>query len=120
MFTAKAGNSTKTLAKVGWSVCSQRHVCSSPSRLQSCMSAWVINQYGTNEVLKYSEEIPVPNVRSPSDVLIKVHAASLNPIDVSMRGKSWQTQFEYNSTKGLQLRFLTHLLALSFFRRLWS
>lgn len=63
------------------------------------MSAWVINQYGTNEVLKYSEEIPVPSVRSPSDVMIKVHAASLNPIDTSMRGKCWQTQFESNLTR---------------------
>lgn len=50
------------------------------------MSAWVIDQYGTNEVLKYTEEIPMPIVSSPSEVMIKVHAASLNPLDVSMRG----------------------------------
>lgn len=51
------------------------------------MSAWVIDQYGTNGVLKYTEEIIVPTVNSPSDVMIKVHAASLNPLDISMRGK---------------------------------
>lgn len=50
------------------------------------MSAWVIDQYGTNAVLKYTEEIPVPTVSSPSEVMIKVHAASLNPLDISMRG----------------------------------
>ncbi|XP_073348878.1 reticulon-4-interacting protein 1 homolog, mitochondrial-like [Pagrus major] len=86
LFNAKAAGSTKTLARAGWSVCFRRNVCSSPSRLQSCMSAWVIDQYGTNEVLKYSEEINVPTVKSPSEVMIKVHAASLNPLDISMRG----------------------------------
>ncbi|XP_036941597.1 reticulon-4-interacting protein 1 homolog, mitochondrial-like [Acanthopagrus latus] len=87
LFNAKAAGSTKTLARAGWrSVCSRRNVCSSPSRLQSCMSAWVIDQYGTNEVLKYSEDTNVPTVNSPSEVMIKVHAASLNPLDISMRG----------------------------------
>lgn len=61
-------------------------MCSSPPRLQSSMSAWVIDQYGTNGVLRYTEEINVPTVNSPSDVQIKVHAASLNPLDTSMRG----------------------------------
>lgn len=50
------------------------------------MSAWVIDQYGTNGVLKYTEEITVPSVSSPTEVMIKVHAASLNPLDISMRG----------------------------------
>ncbi|XP_033504345.1 NAD(P)H oxidoreductase RTN4IP1, mitochondrial-like [Epinephelus lanceolatus] len=86
LLNAKAAASTKTLARAGWSVCFRRNICSSPSRLQSCMSAWVIDQYGTNEVLKYTEEIPMPIVSSPSEVMIKVHAASLNPLDVSMRG----------------------------------
>lgn len=82
LFNAKAAGSTKTLARV----CCRRHISSSPSRLQSCMSAWVIDQYGTNEVLRYTEELPVPSVSAASEVLIKVHAASLNPLDVSMRG----------------------------------
>ncbi|XP_041660912.1 reticulon-4-interacting protein 1 homolog, mitochondrial-like [Cheilinus undulatus] len=86
MFNAKAAGSTKTLASAGRSVLFRRHVCSSPSRLQSCMPAWVIDQYGTNEVLRYTEEHPIPSVSSSSEVMIKVHAASLNPLDVSMRG----------------------------------
>ncbi|KAM9339014.1 reticulon-4-interacting protein 1 homolog, mitochondrial-like [Symphorus nematophorus] len=76
---AAAACSTKTL-------CHRRGVCSSPSRLQSCMSAWVIDQYGSNEVLKYTEEMTVPTVSSPREVMIQVHAASLNPLDISMRG----------------------------------
>uniref|UniRef100_A0A8C3G5H5 NAD(P)H oxidoreductase RTN4IP1, mitochondrial n=1 Tax=Cyclopterus lumpus TaxID=8103 RepID=A0A8C3G5H5_CYCLU len=86
LFNAKAADSTKTLARAYWSVCIRRHICSSPSRLHGCMSAWVIDQYGTNGALKYTEELPVPTVSSPSEVMIRVHAASLNPLDVSMRG----------------------------------
>lgn len=88
LFNVKAAGSIKALAlaRTAKSVCVRRNVCSSPSRSQSCMSAWVIDQYGTNEVLKYTEEINMPTVNSPSEVMIKVHAASLNPLDVSMRG----------------------------------
>lgn len=82
----KAAGSTKTLARAGCSVCFRRNVCSSPSRLQNCMSAWVIDQYGTNGVLKYTEEVAIPTVSSTSEVMIKVHAASLNPLDIAMRG----------------------------------
>ncbi|CAN9507863.1 unnamed protein product [Ophioblennius macclurei] len=64
----------------------RRNVCSSPSRQQSCMSAWTIEQYGSNGVLKYTEDVSMPTINSPSDILIKVNAASLNPLDVSMRG----------------------------------
>ena len=51
------------------------------------MSAWVIDQYGSNDVLKFSEEIPAPTVNSPKKVMVKVHASSLNPLDIAMRGK---------------------------------
>ncbi|TNN49285.1 Reticulon-4-interacting protein 1, mitochondrial [Liparis tanakae] len=86
LFNAKAADSTNTLARAYWSVCPRRHICSSPSRLHGCMSAWVIDQYGTNGSLKYTEELPVPTVSSPSEVMIRVHAASLNPLDIAMRG----------------------------------
>lgn len=82
-----AAGSGKALARAGCSVRPRRHVCTSPSRLQGCMSAWCIDSYGTNEVLRFSEEIPMPTVTSPTDVMIQVHATSLNPLDVAMRGK---------------------------------
>ncbi|KAM9840173.1 reticulon-4-interacting protein 1 homolog, mitochondrial-like [Aulostomus maculatus] len=84
--TGKAASTTKTIVRAGCRVCMRRHVCSSPSRLQGYMSAWVLDQYGTNGVLRYTEEITVPTIRSPTELLIKVYAASLNPLDVSMRG----------------------------------
>ncbi|XP_047429381.1 reticulon-4-interacting protein 1 homolog, mitochondrial-like [Mugil cephalus] len=82
-FNTKAAGSIKALA--GGTVCYRRNVCSSPSRLQSCMSAWVIDQYGTNGVLRYTEESAAPVIHSAREVMIKVNAASLNPLDVSMR-----------------------------------
>ncbi|KAJ3606739.1 hypothetical protein NHX12_026258, partial [Muraenolepis orangiensis] len=42
--------------------------------------------YGTNEVLRLSDEVRTPTVNLASEVLIKVEAASLNPLDISMRG----------------------------------
>lgn len=87
LFNAAAAGSIKTLARAGCSVRLTRTISSSPPRLQSCMSAWVIDQYGSNGVLRYTEEITVPTINSASEVMIKVHAASLNPIDVAMRGK---------------------------------
>lgn len=86
LFNAKAAGSIKTLARAGCSVCFRRSFSSSPSRLQSCMSAWVIDQYGTNGVLRYTEEVTFPTINSASEVMIKVYAAGLNPLDVSMRG----------------------------------
>ncbi|XP_071776370.1 NAD(P)H oxidoreductase RTN4IP1, mitochondrial-like [Centroberyx gerrardi] len=83
---AKAVGSTKTLAWSGCSVCCRRNLCSSSSRLQNCMPAWVVDQYGTNGVLRFTDEITVPAINLASEVMIKVCAASLNPLDISMRG----------------------------------
>lgn len=86
MCLLNAASSTKTLARTGCSLCFRRYICSSPPRSQSYMSAWVIDQYGTNGVLRYTEEITAPTIKSATDVMIKVCAASLNPLDMSMRG----------------------------------
>uniref|UniRef100_A0AAX7TZN1 NAD(P)H oxidoreductase RTN4IP1, mitochondrial n=1 Tax=Astatotilapia calliptera TaxID=8154 RepID=A0AAX7TZN1_ASTCA len=67
-------------------LCLTRNMSSSPPRLQGCMSAWIIDQYGSNGVLKYTEETTVPTISSATEVMIKVHAVSLNPLDVAMRG----------------------------------
>lgn len=79
------------------------------------MSAWCIDSYGTNEVLRFSEEIPMPTVTSPTDVMIQVHATSLNPLDVAMRGK-WlvgggHTHGEHEKT--LKPEVVTQLLRVS-------
>ncbi|XP_067674421.1 reticulon-4-interacting protein 1 homolog, mitochondrial-like [Haliotis asinina] len=53
---------------------------------RSSMSAWQIHQYGGNEEFTLSRTAKVPTIRSPDELLVEVHAASVNPIDVLMRG----------------------------------
>lgn len=49
------------------------------------MKAWQIHQYGGNEELSLSATARIPSIQSPKDILVEVHAASVNPIDVNMR-----------------------------------
>ncbi|KAG7465945.1 hypothetical protein MATL_G00159600 [Megalops atlanticus] len=57
----------------------------SPTR-QTVMPAWVIDKYGSNDVLRFTKNASFPMIRYPNEVIVKVHAAGLNPIDLSMRG----------------------------------
>jgi NADPH:quinone reductase-like Zn-dependent oxidoreductase len=47
------------------------------------MKAVVFNKYGDNDVVEI-KDMPVPSC-GPEDVLVKVHAASVNPVDWKMR-----------------------------------
>ncbi|KAM4772270.1 NAD(P)H oxidoreductase RTN4IP1, mitochondrial [Rhinophrynus dorsalis] len=58
---------------------------STSSKRKTVMPAWVIDKYGGNEVLRFSDNMMFPVINYPNEVIIKVHAASLNPIDVNMR-----------------------------------
>ncbi|KAJ8716378.1 hypothetical protein PYW08_013663 [Mythimna loreyi] len=49
------------------------------------MCAWRLHAYGALPELRL-EEARVPPLRAPRDVLVRVRAASLNPIDVAMIG----------------------------------
>lgn len=49
------------------------------------MGAWQLHAYG-DEVL-FSDKVRIPPVTGANDVLVKVNAASLNPIDVHMASK---------------------------------
>jgi len=40
-----------------------------------------------NEQLVFTEEAKIPEIRKPKEILVKIHAASVNPIDVVMRGE---------------------------------
>lgn len=50
------------------------------------MPAWVIDKYGKNDVLRFTKNAALPIIHYPNEVVVKVHAAGLNPIDISMRG----------------------------------
>uniref|UniRef100_A0A8C4Y240 NAD(P)H oxidoreductase RTN4IP1, mitochondrial n=1 Tax=Gopherus evgoodei TaxID=1825980 RepID=A0A8C4Y240_9SAUR len=49
------------------------------------MASWIIDRYGRNDVLRFTNNMMFPVIHFPNEVIIKVHAASLNPIDVNMR-----------------------------------
>ncbi|XP_054719852.1 reticulon-4-interacting protein 1, mitochondrial-like isoform X2 [Uloborus diversus] len=48
------------------------------------MRAWQLLQYGSPENLKFNEDGKIPILKDTMDVLVKVHAASINPLDVRM------------------------------------
>ncbi|XP_066469196.1 reticulon-4-interacting protein 1, mitochondrial [Tiliqua scincoides] len=61
-----------------------RHFHRSTQRCTT-MPSWVIDRYGKNDVLRFTNDMMFPIINFPNEVIIKVHAASLNPIDVNMR-----------------------------------
>lgn len=50
------------------------------------MQAWQAFEYGGPDKLQLNTTAQSPIIRSPLDVLVKVHAASVNPLDVRMLG----------------------------------
>lgn len=54
------------------------------------MEAWYINEYGSNDVLQFGSQ-PLPSLRRPTDILVRVHAASVNPLDYRMRSGYGET-----------------------------
>ncbi|GER32239.1 hypothetical protein STAS_08301 [Striga asiatica] len=57
---------------------------SSPSTIPSEMKAWTYSEYGGVEVLKLESNVTVPEIKE-DQVLVKVKAAALNPIDFKRR-----------------------------------
>lgn len=55
------------------------------------MQGWLIYYYGGNQQLTLSDSINTPILLSPKDVMIKVSASSINPIDIRRRGKILKT-----------------------------
>jgi NADPH:quinone reductase-like Zn-dependent oxidoreductase len=48
------------------------------------MVAVLCNSYGGPEVLQFTDDLPIPRV-GPNGVLVRVHAASVNPVDWKLR-----------------------------------
>ncbi|XP_027095389.2 2-methylene-furan-3-one reductase [Coffea arabica] len=57
---------------------------STSSSIPPSMKAWVYSEYGGVEVLKFDDNVAVPEIKD-DQVLIKVAAAALNPIDFKRR-----------------------------------
>lgn len=56
---------------------------------RTVMPAWVIDKYGNNDVLRFTKNASFPIIDYPNEVVVRVHAAGLNPLDVKMRGEWW-------------------------------
>ena len=57
-----------------------------PNHGMKTMRAWQTFEYGGPDKLQLNTTAQVPIIRSPLDVIVKVHAASINPLDVRMLG----------------------------------
>ena len=45
-----------------------------------------IHSYGSLDEVQFTDKIKQPVIRSPTELLVKVDASSVNPIDVAMIG----------------------------------
>ncbi|GFT29905.1 reticulon-4-interacting protein 1, mitochondrial [Nephila pilipes] len=57
---------------------------SSPRCGMKTMQAWQAFEHGGPEQLQLNPSAPIPTLKNNIDVLVKVHAASVNPLDVRM------------------------------------
>ncbi|CAG9811527.1 unnamed protein product [Chironomus riparius] len=48
------------------------------------MSGWQIHSYGELDEVQFSKNVKKPYIRSPKELLVKVDASSVNPLDVAM------------------------------------
>lgn len=75
--------SPKPLTRVSQLRCLSELAAKRHENLDEKMLAWQINSYGSlNEMKLFKARMPV--LLRPSDVIVKVDAASVNPIDVAM------------------------------------
>lgn len=62
------------------------------------MKGYSITTYGDPSVLTFSEDLPLPKP-APNQVRIKVHATSINPLDLKVRSGALSTQKPINILK---------------------
>lgn len=65
---------------------SRTRLFSTTRACRTIMPAWVIDKYGSNDVLRFTKNASFPLINYPNEVVVKVFAAGLNPLDIGMRG----------------------------------
>ena len=58
-----------------------------PPPREGYMSAWQVSSFGAIENLQLNH-VPIPILKKPNDILVKVMSSSVNPLDIYMTGKS--------------------------------
>ncbi|XP_056282372.1 reticulon-4-interacting protein 1 homolog, mitochondrial isoform X2 [Pseudoliparis swirei] len=74
--------------RVNTAVCchvSQNRPFSTTDRSMTVMPAWVIDKYGSHGPLRFTRNANFPVINYPNEVIVRVHSAGLNPLDVRMR-----------------------------------
>lgn len=57
------------------------------SGFQSRMSGWELHQFGDfSQVLEYHNNLRVPKIEESKEIIVRVRASSVNPLDVAMSG----------------------------------
>lgn len=74
--------------------------------IPSDMKAWVYGEYGGVDVLKFDSNVAVPDVKE-DQVLVKVVAAALNPVDFKRR----QGKFKATDSPLPVIHFLSNLFS---------
>ncbi len=57
---------------------------SGSGREEDTMKSWQMHSYGGPAELQLSTRERIPTLNGPDEVLVKIHAASVNPIDLAM------------------------------------
>jgi NADPH:quinone reductase-like Zn-dependent oxidoreductase len=82
--TGRDGSPSRPLASARSTSASYRKPTDAETVKLQIMKAVRTHNYGGPEVLKY-EDTPRPQVVAPTEMLIRVHAAGLNPVDSAIR-----------------------------------
>lgn len=57
------------------------------------MRGWELYEYGGIDALTFSQNIVLPQIKSPTDVLVEVIATSVNPLDQLQTGQYMCTMY---------------------------
>ena len=55
-----------------------------PGQGDQRQACWRIRSYGGLDALRLEDDLAMPTIRTPDEVLVRVKAASINPLDVVM------------------------------------
>jgi alcohol dehydrogenase len=60
------------------------------------MKSIIIEKYGDESVLKYTENFEKPKITNANDVLVEIYSASMNPVDVGFRKGNMKLIFTFD------------------------
>lgn len=86
MWLSRLGRPQRANSLVWWRGGNQKRQFQVCGVCRTVMPAWVIDKYGNNDVLRFTKNASFPIIDYPNEVIVRVHAAGLNPLDVKMRG----------------------------------